>query len=26
MGADDYVPKPIENKLLDKVIGRLMDA
>ncbi|VAX18057.1 BarA sensory histidine kinase (= VarS = GacS) [hydrothermal vent metagenome] len=26
MGADDYVPKPIEFKLLDKVVARLIDA
>lgn len=26
MGADDYVPKPIEFKLLDKVVTRLIDG
>lgn len=25
-GADDYVPKPIETKLLEKVIMRLVDG
>ena len=26
MGADDYVPKPVEPALLEKVVARLLDA